>query len=104
MSNDTPDTVQELLNRQPMPEETPETSLDALKPKQQKRVGKIVSKLLDEDPVIGLEVTKVILYKLGSLHRTVIDDKTKDGEDCRTWVYDLARIDSAMDCLHDVRL
>ena len=104
MSNDTPDTVQELLNRQPMPEEAPETTLDALTKKQQKKVAKVVSYLLDKDPCIGLEVTKVILYKLATLHRNMVDDKTEKGDDCRTWVYDLARIDSAIDDLRDVRL
>jgi len=89
---------------QPVPEETPETTLDALSKKQQKRVGKIVSKMLDEDPVIGLEVVKIITHKLANLHRTVIDDKTKDGEDARPWVYDLARLESAGDILRDVRL
>ena len=61
-------------------------------------------RLLDEDPAVALDVIKISLEKLSTLHESVIEDKKEAGKDYEMWVYDLARLHGAMTVLKTMKL
>ena len=104
--NETPETVNELLDMQQGTEEDTDTS-STLTKKQQKHLDKLVSKALDRSPAVGLELTKVLLEKLANYHKAAVTDQAEEGAELVTmgqWVLDLGHIQSAMACLESVTL
>ena len=94
MSEQAPDTVNELLDMQ-VPAEQEEERDDALTPKQRRRVRKVVDKCVDYGPVVGLESCQQVLDKLINFHVAVIENRHEEGKDpveTAQWVYDLATL------------
>ena len=101
MTEQTPDTVQDLINMQETEEE------DILTPKQRRRVNKVCDKCVDYGPEVGLEVTQQMLHKLINFHSGMIEGMHERGADPTSiapWVYDLATLRSTAMLLSTVTL
>ncbi len=102
MSETTPDTVQELVDmQQPVEEPTPEQRKHA------KKVRKLMSRMIDAGPEVGLDVMKVSVDKMISFHKSVLQCKLEDGapqEDMAYWVYDIARLETVAEILDTIKL
>ena len=102
MTEQTPDTVQDLINMQEQQEEE-----DILTPKQRRRVNKVLDKCVDYGPQVGLEVTQRMLDKLIRFHEGMIEGMHERGADpthIAPWVYDLATLRSTAMLLSTVTL
>ena len=100
MTEQTPDTVQDLINMQ-------ETEEDILTPKQRRRVNKVLDKCVDYGPQVGLEVTQRMLDKMIRFHEGMIESMHERGvapENIAAWVYDLATLRSTAMLLSTVTL
>ena len=101
MSEQAPDTVNELIDMQVEEEE------DTLTPKQRRRVNKVVDKCVDYGPVVGLESAKGVLEKLINFHEHMIQsmhERGVDPEAIAPWVYDLATLRNSANLLGLVTL
>ena len=103
------DTVQDLLNAQT--EETVEDPTEQPKKvkltKEQKKAKKIISKIMDESPSVGLLVSEAVISNLASWHRSVYAQRVEDGKDANGntgWIYDCALLDQALKMLEQVDL
>ena len=76
--------------------------------KKQKIAKKIVSKIMDESPAVGLLVTQCILDNLAEFHRNVYKNLMEEerGNEANTgqWAYDLAQLESALTLIQDIEL
>ena len=104
------ETVQDLLAAQTdeeivEPDPTPKKKKLS---KKQKIAKKIVSKIMDESPAVGLLVTQCILDNLAEFHRKVYKNLIEDGQGNEAstgqWAYDLAQLESALRLIEDVDL
>ena len=76
--------------------------------KNQKAAKKLINKIMDENPAVGLLVAQCVLNNLADLHRNVYKGKIEEGEgnDASTgqWAYDLSRLETALDIIEDIEL
>ena len=103
MSEQAPETVNELLDMQEQVEEEE----DRLTPKQRRRINKVISKCVDYGPVVGLESAKGVMDKLIGFHEHMIESMHERGdapEHIAPWVYDLATLRNSANLLDLVTL
>ena len=101
MNDNTPDTVQELVDMQEAPECTPEQK------KHDKKVRKLMDKMIAAGPEVGLDVMKVSMEKMIRFHKAVLQQALEDGkpqEEMAFWVYDIARLETAAEILDTIKL
>ncbi len=72
----------------------------------QERVKKLIDSIIEEGPETGLFITKVILEKLETFHKSMLDEKLEEGDNEQSiyWTVDLTRLENVISILDNVKL
>ena len=72
----------------------------------QERVKKLIDSVIEEGPETGLFITKVILEKLETFHKSMLDEKIEEGDHEQSiyWTVDLTRLENVISILDNVKL
>ena len=76
--------------------------------KKQKAAKKLMNKIMDESPSVGLLIAQCTLDNLAEFHRNVYKNLIEEerGNEANTgqWAYDLAQLESALTLIQDIEL